>query len=63
MIEDSLVCQSTLISCSSVWSVMNILRRLTHSFMYSNVNNVKNLLVDNLKNYGNNYYQNVKMLT
>ena len=55
MIEDSLVCQSTLISCSSVRSVMNILRRWTHSFMYSNVNNVKNLLVDNLTNYGNNY--------
>jgi hypothetical protein len=57
MIEDSLVCQSTLISCSSVRSVMNILRRWTHSFMYSNVNNLKNLLVANLPSYGNNYYQ------
>ena len=62
MIEDSLVCQSTLISCSSVRSVMNILRRRTYSFMYSNINNLKNLLVANLTNYGNNYYQNVKML-
>ena len=62
MIEGSLVCQSTLISCSSVRSVMNILRRWTHSFMYSNVNNLKNLHVANLPNYGNNYYQNVKML-
>ena len=41
---------------------MNILRRLTHSFKYSNVNNLKNLLVANLTNYGNNYYQNVKIL-
>ena len=41
---------------------MNILRRRTHSFMYSNVNNLKNLHVANLTNYGNNYYQNVKML-
>ena len=117
MIEDSLVCQSTLISCSSagadpggrgapgartpkigknmifwrrivifytkypknfpaslrsakswirpcsVRSVMNILRRRTHSFMYSNVNNLKILHVANLTNYGNNYYQNVKILT
>jgi hypothetical protein len=62
MIEYSLVCQSTLISCSSVRSVMNILRRWTYSFMYSNVNNLKNLHVANLPNYGNNYYQNVKML-
>jgi hypothetical protein len=29
---------------------MNILRELTHSFVYSNVNNLKNLLVDNLTN-------------
>ena len=62
MIEDSLVCQSTFISCSSVKSVMNILRRWTHIFKYSNVNNLKNLLADNLTNYGNNYYQNVKIL-
>ena len=31
--------------------------------MYSNVNNLKNLLVTNLPNEGNNYYQNVKILT
>ena len=31
--------------------------------LYSNVNNLKNLLVANLPNYGNNYYQNVKILT
>jgi hypothetical protein len=41
---------------------MNILRRLTHIFKYSNINNLKNLRVANLTNYGNNYYQNVKML-
>ena len=29
--------------------------------MYSNVNNLKNLHVANLTNYGNNYYQNVKI--
>ena len=29
--------------------------------MYSNVNNLKNLHVANLPNYGNNYYQNVKI--
>ena len=62
MIEDSLVCQSTLISCSRVRSVMNIIRRWKLSFIYSNVNNLKNLHVANLTNYGNNYYQNVKML-
>ena len=63
MIEDSLVCQSTLKSCRSVWSVINILRGCTHSFMYSNVNILKKLLVANLPNYGINYYQNVKILT
>ena len=63
MIEDSLVCQSTLKSCRSVRSVTNILRGWTHSFMYSNVNNLKNLLVANLPNYGNNYYQDIKILT
>jgi len=31
--------------------------------MYSNVNNLKILLVANLTNYGYNYYQNVKILT
>ena len=31
--------------------------------MYSNVNNLKNLLLANLPNYGNNYYQDVKILT
>ena len=40
---------------------MNILRRLTHNFMYSNVNNLKTLHVVNLPNSDINY-QNVKML-
>ena len=65
-IEDPLVCQSTLKSCRSVRSVMNILWRLTHSIMYSNVNNLKPLRVVILPksdiNYYN-YYQKVKILT
>ena len=39
---------------------MNILQGWTHSFVYFNVNNLKNLLV---ANKGNTYFQNVKMLT